>query len=52
MRIKILTDRENLFNVIIRNASATEQRLMIDIKAAREAYNEGTIDYVFSIRRD
>lgn len=51
-KIKLLTDSETLFNVVIRNASTTERRLMIDIKAAREAYNEGTINDVVWIRRD
>lgn len=37
LKIEILTDSETLFNMIIIIASTTEQRLMIDIKAAREA---------------
>ena len=51
-KIKLLTDSETVFKVVIRNASTTERRLMIDIKAAREAYNEGTINDVIWIRRD
>ena len=51
VKIKILTDSATLFNVMVRNASTTEKRLMIDIKAAREAYNEDIIDSVTWIRR-
>ena len=51
LKIKILTDTETLFNVMIKNANTTEKRLMIDIKAAREAYNEGIIEDIVWIRR-
>lgn len=44
LRVQVLTDSETLFNEIIRNASTTEKRLMIDMKAAREAYNNSIID--------
>lgn len=47
----MFTDSEQLFNVIIRNASATEKRLMIDAKAAREEHNDGIIDDMIWIRR-
>lgn len=40
---------EALFNVMIRNASTTEKRLMRHVKAAREAYNGGIIDDILWI---
>ena len=52
MKIRILTDSETLFNVVIKNASTKEKRLMIDIKAARQAYNEGIISDIIWARRD
>lgn len=51
IKIKWLTDSKILFSVIIRNASSTEKRLIIDVKAAREAYNDGIIDDIIWIRR-
>lgn len=47
-----MTDGETLFNVIIRNESTTERRLMTYIKANIEAYKEGTVNDVIWIRRD
>lgn len=40
IKTKILTDSKTIFNIILRNASNTEIRLMIDVKAAIEAYIE------------
>lgn len=40
-KILILADSETLFNVVIRNGTTTEKKLMIYIKASQEAYNEG-----------
>lgn len=51
VKIKILTDSTTLFNLMIRNASTTEKRLMIDIKATTEAYNNDNIDSMIWIRR-
>lgn len=51
LKIQILTDSETLFYVIVRNASTTERRLMIDVQAAREAYNDGIIDDIIWIER-
>lgn len=51
-KIKILTDRETLFNAIIFNASTTERRLMIDIETEREGYKEGTSNDVIWIRSE
>lgn len=48
----MLTDSETSFNVIIRNVPTTEKRLMINIKAAREAYNEGIVENIIWIRRN
>lgn len=51
-KIKILTYKyEILFNVIIHNASTTESILMIDVKASREAYNDGIVEDSIWIRR-
>jgi len=38
--ILAFTDSEILFDIITRNKMTTEKRLMIDIKAIRESYNE------------
>lgn len=51
LKLQVLTDSEMLFNVIITDASTTAKRLMIDVKAGREAYNEGIIDDVIWVRR-
>lgn len=52
LKILILTDSERLFSVIICSGQTTEKRLMIDIKAAREAYNEVIGDNIIWIRRN
>lgn len=51
INIKLLTDNETVFNFIIRSASTTKRRLMINIKAARQAYNEVTINDLIWIKR-
>lgn len=38
LSITMLTDSESLFKVIIKASTTTERRLMIDIRATREAY--------------
>lgn len=48
----IPADNETLFNLIIRSGPSTENRLIVDIKAAREAYNEVIIDDIIRIRRN
>lgn len=48
----MLVVSDTLFNVIIWNEPATEKRLMIDVKASREAYNEGIISNEICIRRE
>lgn len=50
LNIKIQNDTGTLLKVIIRNNSKSKRRLMIGIKAAIEAYNDGTINDVISIR--
>lgn len=40
----VITDNSTLFNIIIRNAHTTEIRFMIDIKVAKETYNEEIVD--------
>lgn len=52
IKINIITDSETLFDDIILNTSTIERRLMIDIKAAREAYNEVIINDLIWIRMD
>lgn len=49
--INLLTDSKTLFNIININASTTERRLMIDVKAAREVYRDGVINDVVWIKR-
>lgn len=46
----MLTDSESLFRVIIKASVTTEKRLMIDVRAAREAYQRGDISNVGWIR--
>eukprot|EP00170_Pyropia_yezoensis_P005437 contig_22078_g5451 len=42
----MLTDSKQLFDVITRASHPTEKRLMIDVAAAREAYNNQEISNV------
>lgn len=46
----MMIDSDNMFKVIVKNTSATEKRLMIDIKAAREAYEDQEISDVGWVR--
>lgn len=43
-KIQALSNTETLFNVIIMNGSNSEKCLVLDVKASREASNEGVID--------
>lgn len=40
INIKVFRNSKPLYNILIRNATTTENSLMIDVKAARAAYNE------------
>ena len=42
----MFTDSESLFKVIVKSTTTTEKRLMIDIKAGREAYDASEISDV------
>lgn len=44
--LSLITDSESLFKVIVQSSTITEKRLMIDLQACREAYQEGEIDDV------
>lgn len=44
LKIKIWTANATLFNRLIRNVPSTEKILVIYIKAAIEAYNDGIIN--------
>lgn len=48
--IIMLTDSNQLFTTLTRAKLTTERRLMIDIEAVREEYNERTIANVALIR--
>lgn len=52
LKIVILTDSKTVFNNIIRNGSTMEKRLMIDIKGAREANDEGISNEIIWIHRN
>lgn len=42
--LSMVTDSDSLFKVIVQSSTTTERRLMIDIQAGREAYQERKID--------
>lgn len=44
--LNVFTDSRQLFDVITRASHPTEKRLMIDVAAAREAYNRGDLSNV------
>lgn len=46
----MLTDSEILFNIITRRRTTTERRLMIDLKATRDAYIRREISNIALIR--
>lgn len=49
--IKLLNDSKSLFDVISKRSDTTEKRLMIDIAANRQAYDQEAIDELGWIRR-
>lgn len=46
VRLTMLTDSMSLFKVIINSSVLSEKRLMIDISAARQAYETNDIDHI------
>jgi len=48
----ILTDSKQLFDVVTRGSHPTEKRLLIDVAAAREAYNRREISNVGLVMSD
>lgn len=52
MRIRILTDSKSLFDVLSKGSMMTEKRLMIDIKATEEAYDNDVINALGWIIRE
>lgn len=48
----MLTDSKQLFGVITRASHTTEKRLMIDVAAAREAYNRYEISNVGLVKSE
>lgn len=51
LKIALLSHSATLFNVMTRNAPTTENRFMVGIKAAQEAYNNEITDGIIWIRR-
>lgn len=52
IHIQMLTDSKSLFDVLPKNSTTTEKRLMIDIAAAREAYKQFEISDIGHIRSE
>lgn len=48
--LTILTDSESLLKLIVKSSVTTEKRLMVNVRAAREAYERGDIRNVGWIR--
>ena len=46
MELTMVTDSMSLFKVIVNASTTTEKRLMIDIRAAREAYEKHEIEHL------
>ena len=44
------TDSKQMFDVVTKAASTSKRRLMVDIVAARKAYNADEISYVCLVR--
>lgn len=49
--IELLTDAHSLFEVISKGTTTLEKRLMIDIRAMREAFDDRTIKFLGRIDR-
>lgn len=52
VKIRLLTDSKSLFDVLAKGSTMTEKRLMIDIQATHEAYDEDVISELGWIRRE
>ena len=52
LAITLLTDSKSLFDVLSKGTTTTEKRLMIDIEATRQAYDEEVINNLGWIRRE
>ena len=50
--LDMLTDSKSLFDVITKNSSTTEKRLMIDIASARESYGRLEISNIGLVRSE
>lgn len=50
--LNTVTDSESIFKIIVQSSTTTEKRLMIDLQACREAYDEGCIDNVGWVRSE
>ena len=48
--LQIMTDSRSLFDVIVRNSTTSDRRLMIDIKDVRESYESQKISHVGFVR--
>ena len=48
----MLTDSKQLFDILVRAKRTAERRLMVDISAAREAYNDEVISNIALIRSE
>lgn len=52
LKFKMFTDSKSVFDVITLNTTTSEKRLMVDIRAIREAYDRMDIDAVAWIRSE
>lgn len=50
--LSMVTDSDSLFKVVVQSSTTTERRLMIDIQATREAYQERKIDNMGWVKSD
>lgn len=50
--ITLLTDSKSMFDLIAKGSMKTEKRLMIDVKATRQAYDEEVVNSIGWIRRE
>ena len=50
--LQIMTDSRSLFDVIVRNSTTSDRRLMIDIKDVRESYESQKISHVGFVRSE